>query len=286
MPEMTVEPMTTAYELLEKINFPNKDTVVACRVTKLQRSLSWKLSIDSCVDFVTTDSIEGIEVYQRTLSFMLTSAATRMLGLKLHLSQSMNQSYFYVSTENPITHDQLDIIFNEMQRMVKDGTLIERKVVSMDEARAIMTSQGYDDKERLLSWTGNDPVTLYKCEGIYDFFAQAPAFTAAIVPVFDLHLYEGGIYLSGPTLNDHTKVVSLKVDKKVFAILQDYSKWLEHLSVGTMDHVHNLVAHGHSRDFIMLSEARHTNMLSTKTKEIENLTEVRLICLAGPSDSC
>ena len=76
MPEMTVEPMTTAYELLEKINFPNKDTVVACRVNKLQRSLSWKLSMDSCVDFVTTDSIEGIEVYQRTLSFMLTSACS------------------------------------------------------------------------------------------------------------------------------------------------------------------------------------------------------------------
>lgn len=284
-PELHIKPMTTAYELLEKIDFPNKNTVVACRVNKLQRSLSWKLSMDSSVDYITTDSIEGIEVYLRTLAFLLTSAATRMLGLKLHLSQSMNQSFFYTSLEKPITQDQRNIIFDEMKRMVKESTLINRKEVSMDEARAIMTSQGYDDKERLLSWTRNDPVTLYECENIYDFFGQALAFTAALVPVFDLQIYEGGLYLSGPTFDDPTKAVSLKIDKKVFLLLQDYSKWLEHLSVGTMDRVHSLVAHGHSRDFIMLSEALHTKRLSAIAEEITTRPELKLLCISGPSSS-
>ena len=52
-----------------------------------------------------------------------------------------------------------------------------------------MSCQGYLDKERLLRWTNRDPVVLYRCEGIYDFFG-ALADNAAIVPVFDLHLYK------------------------------------------------------------------------------------------------
>ena len=285
MQDVTVKAFTTVQELLKIIDFPNKYSVVACRVNKVQRSLSWVLSIDSYLEFITTDSIEGIDVYLRTLSFMLTSAAIRKTGLKLHLSQSMNQSFYYKSIEDPITMKQRDLIFNEMQRMVKEKIAIEREEVSVDEARAIMLSQGYYDKERLLFWTGKDPITLYKCEGIYDFFGQAVAISAASTPVFDLHLYEGGLYLSGPTFENFREVIELKVDKKVFAILQDYSKWLNHLSVDSMDLIHNLVARGQSRDFIMLSEALHTKKISSITEEIESRPDIRLICLAGPSSS-
>ena len=147
MRDVTVKAFTTVQELLRMIDFPNKESVVACRVNKVQRSLSWVLSIDSYVEFITTDSIEGIDVYLRTLSFMLTSAAIRKTGLKLHLSQSMNQSFYYKSIEKPITMKHRDLIFNEMQRMVKEKIAIEREEVSVDEARSIMTSQGYYDKE-------------------------------------------------------------------------------------------------------------------------------------------
>ena len=68
-------------------------------------------------------------------------------------------------------------------------------------------------------------------------------------------------------------------------LFQDYAQWLDNLSVGTMDRIHSIVAHGHSRDLIMVSEALHTKILSKIAEHIESRPEVRLLCLAGPSSS-
>ena len=61
--------------------------------------------MDSYIEFITTDSIEGIEVYTRTLAFLLTAAATRVLGVRLHLTQSMLYSYFYESPERELSEE-------------------------------------------------------------------------------------------------------------------------------------------------------------------------------------
>ncbi|MCE5202407.1 MAG: nucleoside kinase [Synergistaceae bacterium] len=275
----------TAREILARTNFPKKDRVVACRVNRVQRPLSWCVNMDSQLEFITTDSVEGIGVYFYTLSFMLTSAATRVCGIRLHIRQSTNYSYFYESPDGPVSEEQREIIITEMHRMVKEGVPFVREEVSIDKARAIMTAQGYHDKEQLLRWTNNDPVVLYRCEGIYDFFGGTIADTAAIVPTFSLHSYKGGLFLSGPTLADPTKTMDLKVSGKTFRLFQNYGKWLDNLSIGTMDSIHKLVADGRSRDLIMVCEALHTKILSDISAYIESRHEVRLLCLAGPSSS-
>ena len=95
----------TAREALALSNFPKKEAVVACRVNREQRPLSWELVMDSYIEFITTDSIVGIEVYTRTRAFLLTAAATRVLGVRLHLTQSMLYSYFYESPERELSEE-------------------------------------------------------------------------------------------------------------------------------------------------------------------------------------
>ena len=275
----------TAREVLARTDFSKKDRVVACRVNRVQRPLSWEIDMDSKLEFITYDTIEGAEVYLRTISFMLTSAATRVCGIRLHLRQSMNFSYFYDSPDGPVTDEQKKSIHAEMHRMVKEGVNLVREELSNDKARAIMYAQGYIDKERLLRWVNNDPVVLYRCEGIYDFFGGALADNAAIVPVFELHLYKGGIFISGPSFADPSKTQPFKTSAKTFALFQGYAKWLDNLKIATMDNIHHLVANGQSRDFIMVCEALHTKTLSAISAHISERPEVRLLCLAGPSSS-
>ena len=275
----------TAREILVKTNFPKRESTVACRVNRIQRPLSWMISMDSSLEFITTDSVEGLEVYNRTLAFILTSAATRICGIRLRLSQSMHYSYYYESPDGEITPSQYNEIYDEMKRMVKEGVPLVREELSMDRARAVMISQGYSDKEQLLRWADNDPVILYKCEGIYDFFGGALSDTASAIQTFELSLYSGGLFLSGPTLSDSRKVIPLQTSAKTFKLFADYAKWLDNLSLGTMDRIHKIVAEGHSRDLIMLCEALHTKILSKVADNIESRPQVRLLCLAGPSSS-
>ena len=285
MEEIQSEFALTVREILARVDFNGKDRVVACRVNRVQRPLSWIVSMNSFVEFVTTESVEGIEVYIRTLSFMMTSAASRKCGIRLHLRQSMNYSYYYDSPDGALTEEQKNVIADEMHRMIKSGTPLVREEFSLDMARAIMSAQGYKDKEQLLRWTNSDPVVLYNCCGIYDFFGGALADTASIVPTFNLRLYHGGIFISGPSLANPTKPTELYFSAKTFKIFQDYAKWLDNLSIGTMDRIHSIVAHGHSRDLIMVSEALHTKVLSKIAENVESRPEVRLLCLAGPSSS-
>ena len=114
----------TAREALALSNFPKKETVVACRVNREQRPLSWELVMDSYIEFITTDSIEGIEVYTRTLAFLLTAAATRVLGVRLHLTQSMLYSYFYESPERELTEEDCAALRAEMRRSIEHAAKI------------------------------------------------------------------------------------------------------------------------------------------------------------------
>lgn len=275
----------TAREILSRTNFPNKENVVACRVNRVQRPLSWLIDMDSEVEFITTDSIEGIDVYLRSLSFMLTSVATRCCGIRLQIRQSMNYSYYYESPDGPVTEECRNVILTEMRRMVIDGTPFVREELPIDKAKRIMHAQGYHDKERLLSWIRNDPVVLYRCEGIYDFYSGELVDTAAIVPAFELHLYKGGIFLSGPTLYNPYVSIEFKTSVKTLKLFQKYSKWLDMLNLATMDHIHALVSDGRACDLIMVSEALHTKHMTDICNSVEARRGVRLLCLAGPSSS-
>ena len=56
----------TARDVLIRTDFPGRDRVVACRVNRVQRPLSWEIDMDSTLEFITYDTIEGLEVYLRT----------------------------------------------------------------------------------------------------------------------------------------------------------------------------------------------------------------------------
>lgn len=282
---LTSDKTVTAREALELTDFPKKETVVACRVNREQRPLSWELVMDSYIEFITTDSIEGIEVYTRTIAFMLTAAATRLLGVRLHLTQSMFYSYYYESPERALTEDDCRALGEEMRRMAREDEPIRREVFPLDVARAIMRAQGYEDKDQLLRYAGTDPVILYRCGGVYDFFGGALADRASLTPTFELHPYRGGVFISGPTLSDPSKTTAFSESPKLFKLIQEHTAWLKNLSVSTCAGIHKIVTAGGSRDLIMLCEALHTKMLSKISEEIEARPDVRLLCLAGPSSS-
>lgn len=285
MPAINNSFALTAREILSRTDFPDKEDVVACRVNNVQRPLSWLVDMDSELQFITVKSIEGLDVYLRTISFMLTSTATRCCGIRLQIRQSLNYSYYYESPDGPITEEHMETILAEMNRMVSDGTPFVREELPIDKAKKVMHEQGYFDKERLLSWMRRDPVVLYRCEGVYDFNIGELADTAAIVPSFDLHIYKGELFLSGPTLYNPYTSIEFKTSAKTLKLFQSYSRWLDMLNLGTMDHIHALVSHGRANDLIMVSEALHTKHLTDICSSVAARSEVRVLCMTGPSSS-
>jgi uridine kinase len=67
------------------------DTVVAWRVNNYLRSLDWVIEDSAEVEFIDTSSFEGMEVYRRSLSFLLVLACRKALGRNIVLRHSISE---------------------------------------------------------------------------------------------------------------------------------------------------------------------------------------------------
>jgi uridine kinase len=277
-------PLTGA-ELLSLAKAEMAHQVVACRVNHYLRPLSWVIDGASDVEFVDTGSFEGMEVYRRTLSFLLVMASKRALGQDVIIRHSMSDGYYCEFVGGEASQGDVEAIRGEMKRLIDLNIPINREVLPLDRAKGIFERQGNLDKARLLKWTAIDPVVVYRCADTYGYFYAPLASNTGQVKVFDLLYYPPGMVLQFPTISFPDRIPPFQAPKSLAEVFIQYSQWLDVLGVTTMDSIHERVASGRGLELILISEALHGEALARVSREICDRPDVRLVCLAGPSGS-
>jgi len=145
-------------EVLSLTGYRGRGPVVAWRVNRILRSLDWSLDGDSEVEFVDAGSFEGMEVYRRTLSFLLVLACKRAVGRDVLVRHSMNDGYYCELSGGDADPETVARIRSGIQDLIDRNLPIRREVLSVDKAIRIFERQGNADKARLLRWTSIDPV--------------------------------------------------------------------------------------------------------------------------------
>ncbi|HOU33042.1 MAG TPA: nucleoside kinase, partial [Synergistaceae bacterium] len=259
--------------------------VVAWRVNRYLRSLDWIIDEDATVELVDASSFEGMEVYRRTLSFLLVLACRQALGCQISIRHSISNAYYCELSCGPASADQVARIRQALRDLVDQNIPIRRSVVSLDKARRIFEAQGNDDKARLLQWAVQDPVELYSCQGRFGFYYAPLAPSSGAVPLFDLISYAPGMVLRFPTIHSPFSLPDFQATPRLVDVFREYGEWLDILDVGTMASLHEQVAEDKTVDIIMVSEAFHARRLALVSEEIVRRKSVRLVCMAGPSAS-
>lgn len=272
-------------EVLAMAGRGGKSSVVAWRVNHYLRPLNWILEEDADVEFVDVSSFEGMEVYRRTLSFILVLAVRKVLGLDLLIRHSVSEGYYCELLGAAATPEIVSRIRDVMEKIVKSNLPIDREVLPLDKARRIFERQGNLDKERLLLWSAIDPVVVYRCLDTYGYFYAPLASETGMVGVFDLVPFPPGMVLRFPTVTSPNELPPFHSPKRLVEVFGEYSQWLDILGVGTMDSLHEQVVEGHALDLILISEALHGERFAQIAREIVQREKVRLVCIAGPSGS-
>ncbi|MEG1641563.1 MAG: nucleoside kinase [Synergistaceae bacterium] len=280
----------TAKELLLKYAPQKECDTIACRINHIPRPLSWKVEYASTVEFVSKNSVEGNLIYKNSLAFLITVAASKAFNARVHLKQSIGDSYYYCYSKGIFTKQHLSILEKELRSIIAKDTPITFEYVSYDKAKEIMKEQNYTEKENLLKWVHKDPLLLYKCEDIYDFASTVLAERAGKLSHYDLSSYGDGFLITFPFFSEDKDITQIDHSlalptEKTFEIMTSYSKWLTNLSIDTMDDIYEIVARGKTRDLILLSESLHTQNLYKISEQIISNPEIKLICIAGPSSS-
>ncbi|MDR0616104.1 MAG: nucleoside kinase [Synergistaceae bacterium] len=285
MEQITLDTPMMGHEVLTLAGLGGKDRTMAWRVNRMLRPLGWVIDEDADVEFVDMSTMEGLEIYVRTLTFVMALACKRALSRDIIVRYSMGASYYCELTGGPSSDEDVEAIRNEMTRLVSMALPIHMAILPLDKARRIFDRQGDMDKARLMQWTGVDPITVYRCAGMCGYFGAPLAASTAMLGAFDVTKYSPGFLLRFPSISNVNEVPPVQVVPKLMDVFREYSTWLSVLGLSTMDSLHDRVSNDQSLDLILLSEAFHSETLSRIAHEVIERKDTRLVCLAGPSSS-
>ncbi len=275
----------TGKAVLSESHPEGKDSVVAWRVNNYLRSLDWVIEDSAEVEFIDTSSFEGIEVYRRSLSFLLVLASRKALNRDIVLRHSISEGYYWEDPEGTLSVEDLLAIKTMMSELVAKDLPFIRKVVSLDKARKIFERQGSGEVARLFKWAGVDPIELYRCAELYGYYYAPLAPSTGYLKLFDLKPLGPGMVLQFPTINYPCALPPFRASKNLSSVFLDYARWLEILDLRTMDSLHKKVAEGKALEVILISEAFHAKKLARIAEEISSRPKVKVVAIAGPSGS-
>jgi len=143
-----LQPGSNGFDLAESIGPGLAKSAIAMTVDQEQRDLCDGLSDGNAVSIITVDSEAGLEIMRHTLTAQVLASAVKNLypSSRLAIGPTIENGFYYdVLFEEPISSDELQPIEDEMRRIIKTGSGIEKTYNDKQSAikRFVALSESY-----------------------------------------------------------------------------------------------------------------------------------------------
>ena len=186
----------SVYEAAQALGIISRE-VITCRVNGTLTELSTKVSRDADVTLYTFKDKEGKEVFRHTAAHIMAQAVKRLYpNTKQTIGPATETGFFQdFDSEISFTPDILKNIEAEMKKIVKENLLIEKSVLTKDEAIKLMTELDEPYKvERIMDLGDDATLTFYKQGEYIDLCAGPHLHTTGAVKAFKLTQCTGAYY--------------------------------------------------------------------------------------------
>ena len=293
--EYSCQAPITGEELLKAVPAKNTATVVAWHVNHFLRPLSWTVDSDAEVEWVDLTSMEGMNVYQSSLSFVLAIAVKHVLHTPVRVTNSISEGLFWILERQPaggagktpeITAEQTAQVKAEMKRLIAQNLPIIPELTPVDKAMQYFRSIGRGSKAKLLGINmSSAPIMLASCDGEKDMFYSPLVPSTGYLKNFELSWLAPGMVLRYPTTQTPQCLPPYHPSKKLQKVFLDYANWMRKLNVVNMVQIWEAVARDGGRELILVSEALHAQQIAAITSDFLSESGRRIITIAGPSAS-
>ncbi len=149
---------------------------VAAKINGKLCDLSAKLSDGDRLDIVTLKDREGLEVYRHTCAHVLAQAIKNIYPTsKLAIGPVIENGFYYdIDFKTPITQDDFPKIKQEMEKIIKAKTPIERFELPRAEALELMKKYGETYKVELINDLPDDAVISFYKQGTFTDLCRGP----------------------------------------------------------------------------------------------------------------
>ena len=228
---------------------------------------------------------EGKRIYERSLQFIFLTAAHRLYpGERVRIRHSFVQG-LYIDLPNVNVKPQIVArLKEEMRRIVAADLPIQRFTVSTGDAQDYFARTGQTDRLRILGYRKFGHFTLYRIDGLEDYFYGEMAPRTGLIDVFDLRAYGEGIILQMPDANDPTKPARFVDLPHLIHTYSEAANWHAILNCENAADLNDMIVNRRLREFIRVNEALQERRIEQIADQFI-ASRARLLLIAGPSSS-
>ncbi len=284
--EIVVQSGTIINDLLDHIK--DDEQYIAAKVNNEITSLSYSLNVNSTVEFISKFDHYGMEVYRRSLSFLLEKVA---IGLfperRLIIGHSLGPGYYFDLEGMQLLEIDVKKIEQEMKKEVTLNKEIKREKISYKDALEHFKKNNRLDKYNLMITGLNAPkLSIYRCDDFFQVFDLPLVNNTSVLNVFSLIYYPPGFILQFPKKSDPDLPAQFKEQRKIFDVYQEQKHLGKILKVDNVSALNKIILSNQISEFIQIDEALHAKRIMHLSGEVYELKDsVRLVCIAGPSSS-
>ena len=154
------------------------------------------------VEFVTTDSPEGLDIYRHSTAHLMAQAVKELFPeAKLAIGPTIQDGFYYdFHVERPFTPEDLKKIEKKMKELVKRNIPFEREELTKQDALALFRKLNEDYKLELIEEVEADRVSVYRQAGFVDLCRGPHVPSTARIKAFKL-ISTAGAYWRGDERN-------------------------------------------------------------------------------------
>ncbi|MCX7780987.1 MAG: nucleoside kinase [Negativicutes bacterium] len=279
---------TTLLEIAGEVQPLHTAPIVAAKVNNDLKDLQSRINHDCRVDFVDLTTDAGIKVYQRSLAFVMITAAQDVFPEgEVTVEHSLSKGFYCeLHLGREISAEDVMKIKRRMQELIAGNIPIVRCSYPLEEAIRLFESKGRPEKVKLLKQLKRDKVSIYYCGNAYDYFYGTMAPNTSYLKVFDLTYFAPGFILRFPEKEQPDKLPAFVAQPKLARVFREAEQWAKILHCDYVATLNEHVQSGQGGDIVRIAEALHEKKIAQIADYIaEHQREARVILVAGPSSS-
>lgn len=283
----TLDNKTSILSLLE--DNEKKEFYVA-KVNNRLRELTYELCYDCEVELLTLSDKDAVKVYETSLRYLLAMAMHNLYpNYIIRLSYNISRSLLIsILNPNEIRADNKMVkdLVNELNRLVKEDIPFIKFSSSKDEAHNYYVTHKEEDKDALLNFRPEKICHFYKCQDYQNYMFGYMVPSTGYLKLFKAFLYDGQIVVQYPRYEFDGQIPIFNDEPTFSKVLKKAHRWAKICNAELVSKMNNHIKEDTYIDFINMNETYHNDMLhELGNKIVEDIDNIRLICIAGPSSS-
>ncbi len=264
------------------------DIILAKRGEKLIE-LNKEISSGEDITFLTTSSDSGHKTYVRGVTLLMLRSFHHIAGREglknIFVRYTLGDS-IYCEAEGVVLSDELlRRVEDHMRELVDRDLPFVKSSVSTSHARELFERYGMRDKRRLFEYRRVSQANIYNLDGYEDYYYGYMPASTGILRYFSLSLYGGGFLIHMPGRKEPERIRPFHDSPKLFAALQEASRWGRAMEVDTVGALNDVISHGGITDLILVQEALQEKKIAEIAEQIANDPGKKFVMIAGPSSS-